>query len=115
MVTNGAGNLEVHFPSFRHGLEAIYWLLCKFSNLKGFSEANFSLFTAFTKCQNPFPFQMGGSWDWGFDVLYLNSKYNGMGFSLLLCSLLKAIGRGFWNGNGFYFLLLYSEVNGKGF
>ena len=33
----------------------------KFCNQKGFSEAFFSVFPAFTKCQNPFLLQMSGN------------------------------------------------------
>ena len=47
-------------------------VFCKFCNQKGFSEAFFSVFPAFTNRQNPFPVQMSG-------------KCTGKGFSKKIC------------------------------
>ena len=49
-VTNGKGNLEVHFLFFRHGFEDIYGpFAANFAVRRGLSEAYFSVFTEFTK------------------------------------------------------------------
>ena len=73
-------------------------VFCEFCTQKGFSEAFFSVFPAFTNLQNPFPVQ---------------THREGV---LTICGfIVNAPGRGFGDGKGFYDLWLYSKCTGKGF
>ena len=72
MVTNRKGKLEVHFPSFKHGLEVI----------DGSYSANFARKEGFqTIRQNPFPRQP--QWEEGLRIciLIVDAMVIGKGFA----------------------------------
>ena len=92
VITNGKANLGVHFPSFRHALEAIWGSFsASFVTKRGFQKP-FSLYFLHlqivktpSRCK-----RVATAMGRGFDNLYPNSKCNGKGFSIsVLCFVSK--------------------------
>ena len=106
-------------------------VFCEFCTQKGFSEAFFSVFPAFTNLQNPFPVQTHREGVLTICGFIVNAPGRGFQKNFLLgafathlhregvltiCGfIVNAPGRGFGDGKGFYDLWLYSKCTGKGF
>ena len=102
VTSNRAGDLGVHFPSFRHALEAIWGSFsANFATKRGFQKP-FSLYLLLlqivktpSRCK-----WVANATGRGFDNLCLNSKCNGKGFSkkflLEIFEILYHVSKSLW-------------------
>ena len=103
VITNGKANLGVHFPSFRHALEAIWGSFsASFAPKRGFQKPFSPYFLHLQIVKTPSRCKwVANAPGRGFDDLWLYSKCTGKGFSkkicLKFCTMFQNCCDFFWN------------------